>query len=114
MFYYFGHAPEPIEEDKIWHLVGRNTNGIKPYGGAADLITVLERLKLLQAGDVALQLKKMESHNKGYRDEFPKLLVKAFGAARVECNTRKDKFKTSPFKPGGTACTALGKWFIAW
>jgi hypothetical protein len=24
----FGHAPEPIEEDKTWRLVGVNTNGI--------------------------------------------------------------------------------------
>jgi hypothetical protein len=96
----FGHAPEPIEEDKTWHLVGGNTNGIKPYGGAADLRTVLERLKLLQTGTVALQESNME---------FKKLFVKAFGAARVECSTTKDKFKTSPFKPGGTACAALGK-----
>jgi hypothetical protein len=28
----FGHAPEPIEEDKTWGLVGGNTNEIKPYG----------------------------------------------------------------------------------
>jgi hypothetical protein len=47
------HAPEPIEDDKTWRLVGRNTNGIKPYSGAADLISVLERLKLLQAVTVA-------------------------------------------------------------
>jgi hypothetical protein len=37
----FGRVPEPIEEDKNWCLVGRNTNGIKPYGRAADLIHVL-------------------------------------------------------------------------
>jgi hypothetical protein len=37
----FGHAPEPIEEDKNWRLVGGNTNGIKPYGGSADLISVM-------------------------------------------------------------------------
>jgi hypothetical protein len=36
-------------------------------------------------------------------------LVKAFGAAKVECNTPKDKFKSSPFKPGGTASAALGE-----
>jgi hypothetical protein len=57
----FGHAPEPIEEDKTWCLVDGNTNGIKPYGGAADLITVLERLKLLQAGTVAMNFKNMWS-----------------------------------------------------
>jgi hypothetical protein len=39
----FGHAPEPIEEDKTWRLVGGNTNGIKPYGGSADLISVMEQ-----------------------------------------------------------------------
>jgi hypothetical protein len=56
----FGHAPEPIEEDKTWSLVGGNTNGIKPYGGSADLISVMERLKLLQTGNVAFQETKLE------------------------------------------------------
>jgi hypothetical protein len=51
----FGHAPEPIEEDKTWRLLGEHTNGTKTCGGAADLIIVLERLKLLQTGTVALQ-----------------------------------------------------------
>jgi hypothetical protein len=37
----FGHAPAPIEEDKTWRQIDVNINGIKPYGGAADLITVL-------------------------------------------------------------------------
>jgi hypothetical protein len=64
---------------------------------------------LLQAGTVALQEKNLEWHNTGYCDEFQKLLVKAFGAARVECSTTKDKFETSPFKPGGTSSAALGK-----
>jgi hypothetical protein len=50
----------------------------------------------------------MEWHIKGYCDEFQKLLVKAFGAARVECSTTKDKVETSPLKPGGTVCAALG------
>jgi hypothetical protein len=105
----FGHAPEPIEEDKTWRLVSGNTNGIKPYGGSADLISVMERLKLLQTGTVAFQETNLEWHNEGYRDEFQKLLVKAFGAARVDHSTTKDKFETSPFKPGGTASAALGK-----
>jgi hypothetical protein len=105
----FGHAPEPIEEDKTWRLVGGNTNGIKPYGGSADLISVMERFKLLQTGTVAFQETNLEWHNKCYRDEFQKLLVKAFGAARVEHSTTKDKFETSSFKPGGTASAALGK-----
>jgi hypothetical protein len=39
----FGHAPEPIEEDKTWRIVGGNTNRIKPYGGSADLTSVMER-----------------------------------------------------------------------
>jgi hypothetical protein len=90
-------------------LVGRNTNGIKPYGGAADLISVLAILKLLQTGTVAFQETNLEWHNKGHPDEFQKLLVKAFGAARVDCSTTKDKFETSLFKPGGTASAALGK-----
>jgi hypothetical protein len=105
----FGHAPEPIEEDSTWRLVGGNTNGIKPHGGAADLISVLARLKLLQTGTVAFQETNLEWHNKGHLDEFKKLLVKAFGAARVDYSTTKDKFETSPFKPGGTASAALGK-----
>jgi hypothetical protein len=79
-----GHAPEPIEEDKTWRLVGGNTNGIKPYGGSADLISFMERIKLLQTGTVAFQETNLEWHNKGYRDEFQKLLVKAFGSARVK------------------------------
>jgi hypothetical protein len=88
----FGHAPEPIEEDKTWRLVGGNTNGITPYGGAADLISVLARLQLLQTGNVAFQETNLEWHNKGHQDEFQKLLVKAFGAARVDYSTTKDKF----------------------
>jgi hypothetical protein len=39
-------------------------------------------------------------------------MVKAFGAARVECSTTKDKFETSPFKPGGTASAALGEMVV--
>jgi hypothetical protein len=56
----FGHAPAPIEEVKTWCLVGENTNGIKPYGGAADLISVLARLKLLQTGTVTFQETNLE------------------------------------------------------
>jgi hypothetical protein len=105
----FGHAPEPIEEDKTWRLGGGNTNGIKPYGGSADLISVMERLKLLQTGYLAFQETNLEWHNKGYRDGFQKLLVKAFGTARADYSTTKDKFETSPFKPGGATSAALGK-----
>jgi hypothetical protein len=76
---------------------------------SADLITVLERLKLLQTGAVPLKETNLEWHIKGYRDEFHKLLVKAFVAERLECTTTKDKFKTLPFTPGETACAALGK-----
>jgi hypothetical protein len=64
---------------------------------------------LLQTGTVTFQETKLEWHNKGYRDEFQKLLVKAFGAARVDHSTTKDKFETLSFKPGGTASAALGK-----
>jgi hypothetical protein len=103
----FGHAPEPIEEGKTWRLVGGNTNGTKPYGGSAYLTSVMERLKLLQTGTVAFQETNLEWHNKGYRDEFQKLLVKAFGAVRVDHSTTKEKFETLPFKPGGTASAAL-------
>jgi hypothetical protein len=80
----FGHAPEPIEDEKTWRLVGRNTNGIKPYGGSADPISVMERLQLLQTGTVSFQETNLEWQNKSYRDEFQKLLVKAFEAARVD------------------------------
>jgi hypothetical protein len=106
---HFGQAPEPIEEDKTWRLVGGNISSVKPYGGSTDLISVMEGLKLLQTGNVAFQETNLEWHNKGYRDEFQKLLVKDFGAARVDRNTTKDKFETSPFKPGRTASAALGK-----
>jgi hypothetical protein len=68
----------------------------------------MERLKLLQTGTVAFQETNLEWHNKSFRDEFQKLLVKAFGAARVDYSTTKDKFEMSPFKPGGTASAALG------
>jgi hypothetical protein len=104
-----GHAPEPIEEEKTWCLVGGYTNGIKPYGGAADLIILLARLKLLQTGTIAFQETNIEWHNKGHWDEFQELLVKAFVAARVDCSTTKDKFETLSFKPGETASAALGK-----
>jgi hypothetical protein len=70
---------------------------------------VSERLKLLQARTVAFQVTNMEWHNKGYLDEFQKLLVKVFCAARVDFSTKKDKFETSPFKPGGPASAALGE-----
>jgi hypothetical protein len=76
----FGRAPEPIEEDETWRLVGGNTSEIKPYGGSYDLISVMERLKLLQTETVAFQETNLEWNNKGYRDGFQKLLVKAFGA----------------------------------
>jgi hypothetical protein len=69
----------------------------------------MERLKLLQKGTIAFQETNLEWHTKGYRDEFQKLLVKAFGASRVDHSTTKDKFETSPFKPGGTASAALRK-----
>jgi hypothetical protein len=77
-FLIFGHAPEPIEEDNTWHLVGGNTNGNKPYVRATDVIIVLEGLKLLQTGTVTLQETVLEWHNKGHCNEFQKLLVKAF------------------------------------
>jgi hypothetical protein len=54
-FLIFDHTLEPVEEDKTWRFVGRNTNIIKAYGGDADVISVLERLKFLQDGDVAFQ-----------------------------------------------------------
>jgi hypothetical protein len=69
----------------------------------------VERLKLLQTETVAFQETNLEWHNKGYRDEFQKLLYKAFGAERVDYSTIKNKFETSPFKPGGTESAALEK-----
>jgi hypothetical protein len=38
---------------------------------------------------------------------FKKLLDNAFGAARVDYSTKRDKFETSPFKLGGTVSAAL-------
>jgi hypothetical protein len=54
----------------------------------------MERLKLLQTGTVAFQETNLEWHNKGYRDEFQKLLVKAFGAARVDQSTKQHKISS--------------------
>jgi hypothetical protein len=82
---------------------------INPYSGAADLTSVLTRLKLLQIGNVAFQETNLELHNKGHFDEFQKLLVNASGAAQVDCSTPKDNFETLLFKPVGTTSTALGK-----
>jgi hypothetical protein len=69
----------------------------------------MERLKLLQNVTVTFQETNLEWFNTGYRDAFKKLLVKAFGAARVDQSTTKDKFETSPFKLGGTSSAALGE-----
>jgi hypothetical protein len=51
----------------------------------------MERLKLLQTGTVTFQETNLEWHIKSYRDGFQKLLVKAFGAARVDYSTTKYK-----------------------
>jgi hypothetical protein len=97
----FGHEPGPIEEDKIWRLVVGSTKGIKPYGGAADLSSVLVRLKLLKNGTVAFQETNLEWHNKGHRDEFQKLLVKAFGSARVVAVQQKISLKPRRLNQAG-------------
>jgi hypothetical protein len=64
---------------------------------------------LLKTGTVAFQETNLEWHDKGNLDESQNLLVKAFGAARVDHGTTKEKFETSPFKSGGTASAALGE-----
>jgi hypothetical protein len=46
---------------------------------------------------------------KAIKMNFKKLLVKDFGVARMDHSTIKEKFETSPFKPGGTVSAALGK-----
>jgi hypothetical protein len=48
------NAPAPINEDETFRLVGSNANGIKPYVDLAEFITIVERLKSLQAGSVLL------------------------------------------------------------
>jgi hypothetical protein len=110
----FCHAPEPIEEDKTWRLVGGNTNSIKPYGGSADLISVMERLKLIQTGTVACQETNLEWHNESYQDEFKKLLAKAFGAARVDYSTTKASLKRRLSNQVELQVQRWEKWCIEW
>jgi hypothetical protein len=56
------NAPAPINEDETFRLVGGNANGIKPYGGLAEFIPIVERLKSLQTGSVLLNETNVEWH----------------------------------------------------
>jgi hypothetical protein len=56
------NAPALINEDGMFRLVGGNANGIKPYGNLAEFISIVERLKSLQAWSVLLNETNMEWH----------------------------------------------------
>jgi hypothetical protein len=87
-----------------------NVNGIKPYGVMGDFLTILERLRALQAGTIAFSETNVEWHKFLLRENTQSMFQKAFGAARVECSTSSSKFETTHNKPGGSLCAALGPW----
>jgi hypothetical protein len=114
----YGDIPTPIEETSIWRIIGGNVNGIKPYGDMGDFLTILERLRALQAGNIAFSETNVEWHKFLLRDNTHSMLQKAFGGARVEYSTSSSKFETTHSKPGGGGtmrCTgplgAQGDWF---
>jgi hypothetical protein len=84
-------------------------NGLKPHGNMADLITVTERLRALQAETIAFSEKNVKWHTFPLRENIQKLFTKSFGAARMEYSTTSDTFETVYHKPGGTICGALGQ-----
>jgi hypothetical protein len=108
----FGHALEPIEEDKTWRLVGGNTNGIKPYGGAADLISVLERLKLLQLLPFKKQIWNGITKDIGmnFKNFWSRPLVHQ-GWIEVQQNI---SLKHRRLNQEGLQVLRWGKWCIAW
>jgi hypothetical protein len=105
----YGSVPTPIDPSVTWRIIGGNMNGLKPYGGMAELIIVAERLRALQAEAIAFSETNLERHKYQLRDNMQELFVKAFGAARVEYSTTSDKFETTYHKHGGTVCGALGQ-----
>jgi hypothetical protein len=79
----YGDIPTPIEEASIWRIIGGNVNGLNPYGDMGDLLTILERLRNLQAVNIAFYKTNVEWHKSLLRDNTQSMLQKAFGAARV-------------------------------
>jgi hypothetical protein len=76
-----------------------------------DFLTILERLRALQAGTIAFSETNVEWHTFLLLDNTQSLLQKAFGAAIVEYSTSSSKFETTHNKPGGGAlCDALVPW----
>jgi hypothetical protein len=75
-----------------------------------DFLTILERLRALQVGTIAISETNVEWHKFLLRDNTQSLLQKAFGSARVEYSTSSSKFETTRNKPGGTLCAATWSW----
>jgi hypothetical protein len=95
---------EIFQHQSMKHQYGellKNVNGINPYGYMGDFLTILERLRALQAGTIAFSKTNVESHKFLLRDNTQSLLQKAFGAATVEYSTSSRKFEMTHNKPGG-------------
>jgi hypothetical protein len=105
----YGSVPALIDPNVTWRVIGGNVNGIRPYGDMAAIITVAERLRVLQAESISFLETNVEWHKFQLRDNMQKLFTKSFGAARMEYSTTSYKFETAYQKPGGTICGALGK-----
>jgi hypothetical protein len=50
----YGHGPGPVNESEIWRIIGGNSNGLRPYGDMADLISIAKRTRALQSGTITL------------------------------------------------------------
>jgi hypothetical protein len=110
----FGHAPEPIEEDKTWCIVGGNINGIKPYGGAADLSSVLARLKLLQTGTVAFQEKILKGTKKDIGMSIKKFWLRPLVQQWWITVQQDTTLKHRRLNQEGVQVQLWVKWCIAW
>jgi glutamate synthase domain-containing protein 2 len=82
-------------------------NGLRSFGDMASLITVAERLRVLQTESVAFSETNVEWHKYELRENMQKLLTKAFGAARMEYCTSSYKFETTYHNRGGMTFGAL-------
>jgi hypothetical protein len=48
------NAPGPINEEETWRFVSGNVNRLKPYGDLKEIITIVNKLRHLQAGGILL------------------------------------------------------------
>jgi hypothetical protein len=105
----YGSVPNPIDTSETWRIIGKNLNGLRPFGDMASLITVAERLRALQTEWVVFSETNVEWLKYELRENMQKLFTKAFGAACMEYCTPSDKFETTYHKRGGTTCGTLGQ-----